>query len=63
VETELDFADRSEWIRVERDSTLCELHNEDVCIICGWLNLGKKSYVSYIDLLPVFVQALFLFRV
>jgi hypothetical protein len=26
VETELDLDDRSEWIRVERDPALCELH-------------------------------------
>jgi hypothetical protein len=35
VETELDLGDRSEWIRVERDPTLYELHNEDVGILCG----------------------------
>jgi hypothetical protein len=33
VETELDLGDRSEWIRVERDSALCELHNGDVGIL------------------------------
>jgi hypothetical protein len=27
VETELDLGDYSEWIRVERDPTLCEPHN------------------------------------
>jgi hypothetical protein len=35
VETELDFGDRSEWISVERDPALCELHNGDVGILCG----------------------------
>jgi hypothetical protein len=34
VEIELDLGDRSEWIRVERDPTLCELHNGDVDILC-----------------------------
>jgi hypothetical protein len=34
VETELDLGDRSEWIRVERDPALCELHNRDVGIFC-----------------------------
>jgi hypothetical protein len=45
VETKLDLGDLSEWIRVKRDPTLCELHNGDVGIICGWLNFGKKSCV------------------
>jgi hypothetical protein len=35
VETELDLGDRSEWIKVERDLILCELHNRDIGIICG----------------------------
>jgi hypothetical protein len=35
VKTELDLSDRSEWIKVERDPTLCELHNRDVGILCG----------------------------
>jgi hypothetical protein len=35
VEIELDLGDRSEWIRVERDPALCELHNRDVGILCG----------------------------
>jgi hypothetical protein len=38
VETELDLGNRSKWIMVERDPALCELHNEDVGIICGWPN-------------------------
>jgi hypothetical protein len=45
VEIELDLADRSEWIRVERDPTLCELHNRDVGTLCGWPNFKKKSCV------------------
>jgi hypothetical protein len=63
VEIELDLGDRSEWIRVKRDLTLYELYNGDVGILCGWLNFGKKSCVSHIDLLPVLVPDLFLFRV
>jgi hypothetical protein len=65
VATELDLGDRSGWIRVERDSALCELHNKDVGILCGWPNFGKKSFifVSHIDLLPILVQALSFFRV
>jgi hypothetical protein len=35
VEIELDLSDRSEWIRVEIDPSLCELHNGDVCILYG----------------------------
>jgi hypothetical protein len=33
VETELDLGDCSEWIRVERESALCELYNGDVGIL------------------------------
>ena len=58
METELDFGDRSEWIRVERDPTLCDLHYGDIGILCGWPNFGKKILclrVSHIDLLPVLV--------
>jgi hypothetical protein len=43
VETKLDLGDHSEWIRFERDPTLCELHNGDVGILYGWLNFKKKS--------------------
>jgi hypothetical protein len=60
VETELDLGDRSWWIRVERDLTLCELHNGDVGILCGWLNFGKKSCV-FVSLILIYF--LFLFRV
>jgi hypothetical protein len=45
VKTELDLGDRLEWIRVERDPALCELHNGYVGIIYGCLNFRKKSYV------------------
>jgi hypothetical protein len=45
VETKIDLGDRSKWIRVERDLTLCELHNGDIGILCGWPNFGKKSCV------------------
>jgi hypothetical protein len=65
VETRLDLGDRSEWIRLERDSTICELHNRDIGILCGWPNFRKKScvFVSHFDLLHFLVQALLLFRV
>jgi hypothetical protein len=45
VETEVHLGDHSKWIRVERDSTLCELHNGDVGILCGWPNF-RKNLVS-----------------
>jgi hypothetical protein len=35
VEAELDLDDCLEWIRVERDLTLCELYNADIDIIYG----------------------------
>jgi hypothetical protein len=59
METELDLGDCSEWIRVERDPALCELHNRDVGILCGWLNFRKKSYV-FVPLILIYF--LFLFR-
>jgi hypothetical protein len=59
VETKLDLDDRLEWIRVERDPTLCELHNGDVDILCGWLNFEKKSCVFVYLILIYF---LFLFK-
>jgi hypothetical protein len=59
VETKLDLGDRSEWIRVERDSTHCELHNRDVGILCGWPNFRKKSCVFGSLILIYF---LFLFK-
>jgi hypothetical protein len=45
VEIELDLGDRSEWIRVERDPALYELHCGDIGILCGWPNFGKKLCV------------------
>jgi hypothetical protein len=60
VDTELDLGDRSEWIRVERDPTLCELHNGDVGILCGWLNFGKKSCV-FMSLILIYFLYLFKF--
>jgi hypothetical protein len=60
VKTELDLGDRSEWIRIERDSSLSALHNGDVCILCGWLNFGKKSCVLVSLILIYF---LFLFKI
>jgi hypothetical protein len=65
VKTKVDLDDHSKWNRIERDPALCEFHNEDVGILCGWLNYEKKScvLVAHIDLLHVLVQELFLFRV
>jgi hypothetical protein len=60
VETELDLADRSEWIRVERDSALCELHNGDVGILYGWPNFRKKSCV-FVPLILIYFLFLFQF--
>jgi hypothetical protein len=59
VETELDLSDRSEWIRVESDLTLCELHNGDVGILCGWPNFEKKSYF-FVSLILIYF--LFMFK-
>jgi hypothetical protein len=59
VETELDLGDRSEWIRVERDPALCELHNGDVVILCGSPNFRKKSCV-FVSLILIYF--LFLFK-
>jgi hypothetical protein len=56
VETNLDLGDRLERSRVERDLTLCELLNEDVDILCGWLNFRNKSCIfvpTHFDLLIV----------
>jgi hypothetical protein len=60
VDTELDPGDRSEWIRVERDMTLCGLHNRDVGILCGWLNFRKKSCV-FVSLILIYFLYLFKF--
>jgi hypothetical protein len=60
VETKLNLGDRSEWIRVERDTALCELHNRDVGILCGWLNFEEKSCVL-VSLILIYV--LFLFKI
>jgi hypothetical protein len=59
VETKLDLGDHSEWIMVERGLALCELYNEDVCILCGWLNFEKKSCV-FVSL--ILISFLFLFK-
>jgi hypothetical protein len=53
VETELDLGDHSEWIRVERDPTLCELYNGDIGILCGWPNFRKKSCV-FVSLILIY---------
>jgi hypothetical protein len=60
VKTELDLDDRSEWIRVERNPALCELHNGDVGILCEWPNFTKKSCV-FISLILIYF--LFLFKI
>jgi hypothetical protein len=60
VETELDLVDHSEWIRVERDPALCELHNGDVNILCAWVNFVKKSCV-FVSLILIYF--LFLFKI
>jgi hypothetical protein len=60
VETELDFGDRSELIRVKRDPALCELHNRDVGILCGWPNFEKKTCV-FVSLILIYFLLLFKF--
>jgi hypothetical protein len=58
VEIKLDLGDRSEWIRVERDPILCELHSGDVGILCGWSNFEKKSCV-FVSLILIYSMFLF----
>jgi hypothetical protein len=58
VETELDLVDHSEWIRVERDPALCELHNGGIGILCGWPNFRKKSCV-FVSLILIYFMFLF----
>jgi hypothetical protein len=60
VEIELDLGDRLEWIRAERDMTLCELHNRDVGILCGWPNFEKKSCV-FVPFIAIYFLFLFKF--
>jgi hypothetical protein len=60
VDTELDLGDRLEWIMVERDSALCELHNGDVGIHCGWPNFVKKSCIV-VSLILIYFMYLFKF--
>jgi hypothetical protein len=60
VKTELDLGGHLERIRVERDSTLCELHNRDVGILCGCLNFMKKSCV-FVPLILIYFLFLFKF--
>jgi hypothetical protein len=60
VKIELDLSDRLEWIRVERDPTLCELNNGDIGILCGWPNFRKKFCVLVSFILIYF---LFLFKI
>jgi hypothetical protein len=58
VKTKLDLGDRSEWIRLERDPTLYELHNGDVGILYGWPNFGKK-YCIFMSLILIYLLFLF----
>jgi hypothetical protein len=58
VETELDLVDHSEWIRVERDPALCELHNGGIGILCGRPNFRKKSCV-FVSLILIYFMFLF----
>jgi hypothetical protein len=60
METELNLSDRSEWIMVERNLTLCELHNGDIGILCGCPNFRKKSCVLVSLILIYFI---FLFKI
>jgi hypothetical protein len=60
VETKLDRGDCSEWIRVERDPALCELHNGDVGILFGWPNFRKNSCV-FVALISIYFLFLFKF--
>jgi hypothetical protein len=59
VKTELDIGDHLEWIMVERDPTLYELHNGDVDILYGWPDFEKKSCV-FVSLILIYF--LFLFK-
>jgi hypothetical protein len=54
VETELDLDDCSEWIGAERDLALCDVHNGDVGIPCGWPNFEKKSCV-FVPLISIYI--------
>jgi hypothetical protein len=58
VETKLQLGDHSEWIRVERDPTLCEFYNGDVSILCGWPNF-KKKYCVFMSLILIYFLLLF----
>jgi hypothetical protein len=60
VKTKLDLVDCSEWIMVERDPALCQLHSRDVGILREWLNIGKKSCV-FVHLISIYFLFLFKF--
>jgi hypothetical protein len=60
VKIKLDLNDRLEWIRVKRDPALCELHNGDVGILCGWPNFEKKFCV-FVSLILIYFSFLFKF--
>jgi hypothetical protein len=60
VETKLDLGGHLEWIRVERDPDLYDLHNGDVGIFYGWLNFQKKSCV-FVPLLLIYFLFVFKF--
>jgi hypothetical protein len=45
---------------IERDLTLCELHNRDVGILSGWPNFGNKFCV-FVPLILIYFLFLFKF--
>jgi hypothetical protein len=60
VEAKVGLGDHSKWIRVQKDQALCELHNGDIDILCGWLNFRKISCVL-VSLIMIYF--LFLFKI
>jgi hypothetical protein len=60
VKIELDLDDRLEWIMIERDSTIYELHNGGVGIFCGWPKFRKK-YCIFVPLISIYFLFLFKF--
>jgi hypothetical protein len=57
VKIKLDLTDHSEWIRVERDPALCELHNGDVDILCGWSNF-RNTFCVFVSLILIYFMFL-----
>jgi hypothetical protein len=58
VKTELNLGGYSEWIRVERDSALCELHNRDRHSL--WVAKLQEEILCFcaphFNLLPILIQ-------